>query len=279
VPISIQCENCFKTYRVTDKLIGKTVRCKSCGTAIRIAREAKDSDKREPSAKARSSGSVMENADELFDDAPRSNATKRRSLKRVRRVSIFGEFLKIFRKATPQSERSHAGFGFNAATAIVMISVVAIAVQVILGVTSLSNPDRFRHYYGSVIYLGLPATFVTWVLAAHLQEPDEPIFVTTGKLVLLLALAIAGFFVARLLRLPRQVVRLVALVAFAAQFANAQRKSQEVWRKHPLAMTATAFVTLAPIGGFAHFLSVSLNGQDIQARQALQELLPFIQGL
>lgn len=40
MPITIQCEDCFETMRVRDDLRGKSVRCKSCGTAIRVTQNA-----------------------------------------------------------------------------------------------------------------------------------------------------------------------------------------------------------------------------------------------
>ena len=279
MPISIQCDNCFETYRVADKWVGKTVRCKGCGTAIRIARDTEGRTKLAASTKARTAKTVAEVEEDSLDDLPLPPATKRRASKRVRQVGIWGEFLKIFRSAAPKSEQPETGFGFNDATAIVVIAVVSVTVQAVLGVRSASNPELFWHYYGSVIYLGLPALLVTWVLSGHLGQPETSHFVVFGWIVLALSAGIVATIIARALGIPPRIARLTLLFALAGPIANNRSKSQDVWRKHPIAMLTTVMATLAPLGAVAHFFHVSLKGQNIQARQALMELLPFIEGL
>lgn len=277
--ISIQCDNCFETYRVADKLFGKTVRCKGCGTAIRIARDTEGRTESAASTKARSAKSVVADDDEAFEDLPLPSATKRRTSKRVRRISIWGEFLKIFRSSSGKSETSHSGFGLNEATAIVVIAVVAVTVQAVLGVRSVSNPDLFVSYYGSVIYLGFPALLVTWVLSGHLAQPESSHLVLLLWIVLSLAAGIVLVVIAKALGIPPRVARLTLLIAFAGPIAANQRKGQDAWRNHPVAMLATVAATLAPLGSVAHFFHVSLNGQNIEAREAVKALLPFIDGL
>ncbi len=279
MPISIQCDNCFETYRVPDKLLGKSVRCKSCGTAIRIARDTEGRAKQPVSTKARSAKAVAEVEEDSLDDLPLPPATKRRASKRVRQVGVWGEFLKLFRSVTPKSERPATGFGFNEATAIVVIAVVSVTIQAVLGVRSISNPELFWHYYGSVIYLGLPALLVTWVLSGHLEKPETSHFVVFGWIVLALSAGIVATFIVRALGIPPRVARLALLFALAGPIAINRAKSQDVWRKHPIVILTTVIATLAPLGAGAHFFHVSMNGQNIQARQALMELLPFAEGL
>jgi DNA-directed RNA polymerase subunit RPC12/RpoP len=40
MPINVQCGDCFQSFQVRDDLIGKTIRCKSCGSLIRVTKNA-----------------------------------------------------------------------------------------------------------------------------------------------------------------------------------------------------------------------------------------------
>ena len=40
MPIHVQCGDCFRSFQVRDDLIGKAIRCKSCGSSIRVTRTA-----------------------------------------------------------------------------------------------------------------------------------------------------------------------------------------------------------------------------------------------
>jgi predicted Zn finger-like uncharacterized protein len=44
MPISVQCDNCRRSYNLDDKLAGKTVKCKNCGTLIRVPAAAAPTD-------------------------------------------------------------------------------------------------------------------------------------------------------------------------------------------------------------------------------------------
>jgi|GEM_PF-6456689 len=44
MPISVQCESCFQTYRVGDDKAGKAIKCKDCGNRIQVPSRASRSD-------------------------------------------------------------------------------------------------------------------------------------------------------------------------------------------------------------------------------------------
>lgn len=86
--ITVQCGDCFETMRLRDDLLGKTIRCKSCGSVIRVTANAEGG----TATKKRKSTVPTDDSDpdESEPDTPvarrkRSKTTKQRSFGDVAR--------------------------------------------------------------------------------------------------------------------------------------------------------------------------------------------------
>jgi predicted Zn finger-like uncharacterized protein len=80
MPITINCPSCSRTLRVPDDLLGKNVKCPTCGTTFTASAEAPPPEEEEPAARAPARAPAPPPDDDEERDERRPRRLRRSSL-------------------------------------------------------------------------------------------------------------------------------------------------------------------------------------------------------
>lgn len=144
MPISVQCGECFETHRVRDDLLGKRIRCKSCGSPIAVKREST-----RPSA--------LEDDEDFEEESPPDSRSKsrRRSAKRKTQNPVAAWW-------------SSLDFA-NQETQTMLLTGVVSSLLVLLTLVAFLDSRASLLLYGAGLYIGIPAAIAVGMFGTALQ--------------------------------------------------------------------------------------------------------------
>ena len=142
MPISVQCGECFETYRLRDDLLGKRIRCKSCGSVISVRRE-------------RPNAAVEPEDEEAGDGVVEASHRSRRrsSLPKPSRIGAWWASLDFH----------------NQETQAMLLTGVMTALLCFLTLVAFLDSRASLWLYGAGLYLGLPAAIAVGIYGTALQ--------------------------------------------------------------------------------------------------------------
>jgi hypothetical protein len=145
MPIPVQCGECFETYRVRDELIGKRVRCKSCGKPISVRR---------PSSETSALLDMEDESDEHRLPQPRPRS--RRSSGKKNRGSKLADWWSSLDLA-------------NQETQAMLLTGAVTSLLVFLTLVAFLDSRASLLLYGAGLYIGLPSVIVVGMFGTALQ--------------------------------------------------------------------------------------------------------------
>lgn len=265
MPLQVQCGECFTSFRVREELAGKSVRCKACGSVIRVGRAHEGS--RTKSAKRNSQAPDDDVESELPLSVPHRGARRRGQANRSREGFGVKQWL-----ATLVGQ---AGAQVQVGT---LLAALVCVVQIPCFIAALRDYDFSLMYYRSVLYFAFPSTVVVFVLynsALRREVGSEPDHIRLLRWVGLAAI-IGACFLPNNIRSPVMKFVLTPLGLWIAFSSMGQ--SSDFRKQHPVfngLVMLLPVLLLLPLG---HLLHAAMM-RERRPQEAVETLLPFLEGV
>lgn len=145
MPVSVQCGECFETFRVRDDMLGKRIRCKSCGGTILVER---------PTSKKAARRDDEDDSGEapLFESSP---GTRRRAARKKSHGKLAAWW-------------SSLDFT-NQETQAMLLTGAVTSLLVFLTLVAFLDSRASLLLYGAGLYIGLPAAIAVGMFGTALQ--------------------------------------------------------------------------------------------------------------